>query len=95
MNVTLSNLRSSAGDEVYDSADIVVSYGTTVETYRQVQIASLTSASSPLKNSGLVTVTRATPTAFPAAASGSYPLGYTSLQEGRRAGARLQRHKID
>jgi hypothetical protein len=77
MTVTLSNLQKSAGATSTDTADIVVSYGTTVETYRQVQIGSLASESSPLKNSGLVMITlTGTPTAFPPV--GTYPLGYSA-----------------
>jgi hypothetical protein len=81
MTVTLSNLQKSAGATSTDTADIVVSYGTTVETYRQVKLADLApvtppqKSKSPLQNSNLVTVTlNEAPTAFPA---GSYSLGYT------------------
>ena len=83
MTVGLSNIqRSTPPDGPLDTADIVISYGTTVETYRKVQIASLVPTSppkppAPLQNSNLVTVTLTdAPTAYPAA--GSHPLGYTS-----------------
>jgi uncharacterized protein len=64
-----------------DTADIVVSYGTTAETYRQVQITNLVTRLQP---SNLVTVTLTdTPTAYPAA--GRYPLDYSHLSAGQIA----------
>jgi phage tail sheath protein FI len=77
MQVVISNLRSSVQSTTaepsppLDTADIVITYGTTVETYRKVTIASLQTTSdlangSPvpagaaapaLQNSSLVTVT--------------------------------------
>jgi uncharacterized protein len=64
------------------TADIVISYGTTVETYRQVQISSLAPTApplppAPLQNSGLVAVSLSDPppTEFPQAGS-PYSLVY-------------------
>jgi uncharacterized protein len=98
MTVAISNLRSSerstASDPSppLDTADIVISYGTTVETYRTVTIANLQTtsdlnsnvpvpagAAAPmLQSSGLVKVTLSDPppTAFPSA--GSFTLGYAT-----------------
>jgi len=69
MQVTLSNFQSStpstppSSTDPLDIADIVVSYGTTVETYRKVKIGNVGTA---LQNSGLVTVTvsATAPTAY-------------------------------
>jgi phage tail sheath protein FI len=81
MAVALSNPQSSAADGPKDTADIVISYGTTVETYRKVQIATLAAT---LQNSSLVTVAvSAPPTAYPP--PGSTPLDYTSLANGQIA----------
>jgi phage tail sheath protein FI len=66
---------------VNGTADVVISYATTVETYRKVPIANLVST---LQNSGLVNVTQSEqPTAYPAA--GSYALGYGTLEQGQIA----------
>src|SRR5580704_12519556 len=66
---------------VNDAADIVISYATTVETYRKVQIANLVST---LQISGLVKATvSGPPTAYPG--TGSYPLSYDSLAPGQIA----------
>ncbi len=65
MQVAISNVQGA-------TADIVISYGSTVETYRKVSISSLapTSASpSPLQNSALVTVSVSNPTGFPTSGS--------------------------
>ena len=81
MAVALSNLQSSASGGPKDTADIVISYGTTVETHRKVQIATLAAT---LQNSSLVSVAvSAPPTAYPPA--GSTPLDYTSLANGQIA----------
>ena len=65
MQVAFSNVKNSTADapsptpsDPGDMADIVITYGTTVETYRKVQIANLVTA---LQNSSLVTVTLLTP----------------------------------
>jgi uncharacterized protein len=76
MHVAISNVRTTAGSD--DTADIVISYGSTVETYRKVTIGSLASpATSPLRNSGLVSVALSAPapTAFPTSGS-PFSLGY-------------------
>ena len=89
MTVAVSNLQSSTQNGPTDTADIVISYGTTVETYRKTKIASLVPTSppnppAPLQNSGLVTVTLTdTPTAYQQ--TGSSPLGYGSLGQGQIA----------
>jgi uncharacterized protein len=98
MNVAISNLQSSVRPSSaepsppLDTADIVISYGTTVETYRKVTLANLqttsdlnsgvpvpSGAAAPmLQNSRLATVTLSDPppTAFPPA--GSFSLAYPS-----------------
>jgi uncharacterized protein len=79
MAVALSNLQGPAPDAPKDTADIVISYGTTVETHRKVQIAQLAST---VHGSSLVTVTvTGTPTAYLAA--GSTPLDYSHLAQGQ------------
>jgi phage tail sheath protein FI len=81
LTVAFSNIRSSSAATPNDTADIIITYATTVETHRKVQIADLVST---LQNSGLVTLTVSDkPTAYPPA--GSYPLGYTSLADGQIA----------
>jgi phage tail sheath protein FI len=86
MTVALSINQSPTQNGPTDTADIVISYGTTVETYRKIQIASLVPTSppkppAPLQNSSLVTVTLTDqPTAYQQA--GSNPLGYGSLAGG-------------
>ena len=74
MNVAISNLQKKNVDN--DTADIVISYGTTVETYRKVVITDLVTA---LQNSNLVTVQLSTtaPTAYPTSGS-PFSLGYSS-----------------
>ena len=71
MQAAISNVRSSTTSNPNDTADVVISYGTTVETYRKVNVANLQttsdlengipvpSGSAPpmLQNSGLVKVT--------------------------------------
>jgi phage tail sheath protein FI len=69
MTVLISNVSTSA-----ETADIVIFYGTTVETYRQVSIAMLETT---LQNSNLVQVSVAPGATYPA--QGSYPLGYGNL----------------
>jgi uncharacterized protein len=69
MNVAISNLQNSSPSTSDDTADIVITYGMTVETYRKVAITSL-AATSPLQNSNLVTVTvSGTPTSYPSTGS--------------------------
>jgi uncharacterized protein len=81
MAVAVSNLQSSSSGVTNDTADIVISYGTTVETYRKVKIANLTST---LQGSMLVTVTsQGAPTAYNP--PGSTPLGYSQLAAGQVA----------
>ncbi len=82
MQVVISNLQSSTPSNPNDTADIVISYGSTVETYRKVKIASLAPTSAPqppapLQNSGLVTVSLSepAPTEYPSAGS-PYSLVY-------------------
>jgi phage tail sheath protein FI len=69
MQVAISNLQSSNA-----MADIVISYGTTVETYRQVPIAGVAAA---LQASRLVSVAVSSPppTAYPTTGS-PFSLGY-------------------
>jgi phage tail sheath protein FI len=68
MQVALSNLQTTSVTD--DTADIVITYGTQVETYRKVVIGTLISR---LAGSALVTVTSptSTPTSYPM--SGSPP----------------------
>jgi uncharacterized protein len=84
MQVVFSNIQNSTPSNVNDIADIVISYGTTVETYRKVQIHDLMTA---LSSSNLVTVTLSSPppTAYPGA--GTHSLGYGSLPAGAVAPA--------
>ena len=72
MQVAISNVKQTVAAD--DTADIVISYGTTVETYRTVQIGNLVNA---LAASSLVTVTLPdpAPTAFPVSGS-PFSLGY-------------------
>lgn len=79
MTVVISNLQKSSADD--DTADVVVKYGSTAETYRQVQIANLVTRLQP---SNLVTVTvPESVTAYLAA--GSSPLTYGTLGAGQIA----------
>lgn len=68
MQVAIGNLQTTSVTD--DTADIVITYGTQVETYRKVVIGDLTNR---LASSGLATVTppTSTPTSYPA--SGSPP----------------------
>ncbi len=86
MQITLSNFQASAPTvppapaAPLDMADIVISYGSTAETYRKVTLASLATV---LANSSLVSVafTDPAPTAYVASAmpsSATYSLGYTT-----------------
>lgn len=78
MTVQISNLQQSTHGGAYDIADIVISYGSTVETYRKVNIANVTTA---LANSNLVTVSfpGAPPTEY---SSTSTPPALASLDYG-------------
>ena len=90
MAVALSNLQSSAAGGPKDTADIVISYGTTVETYRKVQIATL---AAKLQNSSLVTVTvTGTPDGLPAGRKHPARL-QLSRQRADRATGGLHRHQ--
>jgi len=77
MQVAISNVQKTDADD--DTADIVVSYGSVVETYRKVLIGNLGSA---LASSGLVSVTMSdpAPTAYPTTGS-PFSLGYSSAPE--------------
>jgi phage tail sheath protein FI len=86
MQVAVSNLKASnaASPTVLDTADLVTSYGTTVETYRKVLIGNLVSA---LANSSLVHVqlSSTAPTEYAATNSPfsvSVDYGSTPPQEG-------------
>ncbi len=74
MQVAISNVQQTVNP--YDTADIVLSYGTNVETYRKVQVTGLVTA---LQNSNLVTVTLSAtaPTQYPTTGS-PFSLAYTS-----------------
>jgi uncharacterized protein len=77
MTVVISNLQTSSVDN--DTADVVVKYGTTAETYRQVKITNLVTTLQP---SSLVSVTLPdTVTAYQA--TGSSPLTYATLGAGQ------------
>ncbi len=70
MQVAISNVQPPSAENI---ADIVVSYGSRVETYRQVPLASLTEA---LAGSSLVSVeVTSTPTQYPTTGS-PFSLGY-------------------
>ena len=75
MQVAISNLQKT--NVADDTADIVISYGTTVETYRKVLITNIATA---LQSSSLVTVSVSdpAPTAFPTSGS-PFSLGYGAL----------------
>jgi uncharacterized protein len=73
MQIAISNVQET--NNTGDTADIVISYGTTVETYRKVQISSLVAT---LQGSSLVTVAEGgAPTAYPTSGS-PFSLGYGS-----------------
>ena len=72
---SISNGPSSTPSDPGDMADIIISYGTTVETYRRVQIANLATA---LQASNLVAVTLPTPLPVTYPAAGTYSLVYES-----------------
>lgn len=77
MQVVFSNLKSSTTmSNANDIADIIISYGTTVETYRKVQITTLMAT---LSSSNLVTVTMSSPPPSAYPPMGTYSLGYGSL----------------
>ena len=89
MQVAISNLRQTVSSN--DTADIVVSYGTTVETYRKVVITDIVTA---LQGSNLVTVTlSATPPAEYPTTTSPLSLGYGVTARGgvdRHQPARLR-----
>jgi uncharacterized protein len=66
MQLAISNLQKTTASN--DTADIVISYGTTVETYRRIQIANIVTA---LQGSTLVSVQagKTAPTAYPTTGS--------------------------
>jgi uncharacterized protein len=74
MQVAISNVQQTNSPD--DTADIVISYGTTVETYRKVQISNLAAS---LQGSNLVTVTPPSQqgAAYPTTGS-PFPLGYAA-----------------
>ncbi len=83
MQVTLSNFQASAPAAPLDTADVVISYGSTVETYRKVVIGSIGQA---LQNSSLVSVSvpSPSPTAYVSSASpasATHSLGYSVAPE--------------
>jgi phage tail sheath protein FI len=80
MQVAVSNLQNSTPSNIHDVADIVISYGSTVETYRKVQIVNIVTA---LKDSKLVTVGLPS---LPASAytAGTFSLGYGSTPPAQR-----------
>jgi phage tail sheath protein FI len=105
MQVTLSNFQSSdptASPPPLDTADIVISYGTTAETYRKVTIVNTTTApqnyiTTALQNSNLVSVqlSSTAPTAYvpsptpptpPPSSAGPYSLGYSGSAVAPQAG---------
>jgi len=77
MQVAISNVQTTTVDD--DTADIVISYGTVVETYRKVVIKNVAAA---LQNSALVSValTSTPPTAYPTTGS-PFSLGYATAPE--------------
>lgn len=81
MQVTFSNVKNAPGEpsptlsDPGDMADIVITYGTTVETYRRVQLANLVTA---LQNSNLISVTLPTPAPVTYPGGGSFSLAYAS-----------------
>jgi phage tail sheath protein FI len=78
MSVALSNLQTSPNGISNDTADIVISYGTTVETHRKVLIGKIADT---LKDSSLVEVAlKGPPTAYSKA--GSATLDYSALDKG-------------
>src|SRR6185437_10638716 len=82
MQVAISNVKQTSSPD--DTADIVVSYGSTVETYRKVQIGALETT---LAGSSLVTAALSSPppTGFPGTGS-PFSLGYGSGDEPPAAG---------
>ncbi len=73
MQVAISNVRETTSQN--DTADIVISYGTTVETYRKVQLADLVTA---LQGSSLVTVALPSPPSGYPTTGSPFSLGYGS-----------------
>ncbi len=77
MQIVFSNIKSSTTvSNANDIADIIISYGTTVETYRKVQITNLMTT---LSSSNLVTIALSSPPPSAYPPMGTYPLGYGSL----------------
>jgi len=76
MTVVISNPQQTSVDN--DTADVVVKYGSTAETYRQVQIANLVTRLQP---SNLVSVM--VPGTVTAYVAGSSPLTYGTLAAGQ------------
>jgi phage tail sheath protein FI len=73
MTVAISNLQQTAGT-VGDTADIVISYGSAVETYRKVVLTSLPAT---LANSSLVSATVASGTKkYPSVSGSPFSFGY-------------------
>jgi uncharacterized protein len=76
MQVAISNVRQTTNPG--DTADLVISYGTTVETYRKVQLAALATT---LQGSNLVTAALSSP------APGAYPPGGSPFTLGYATGS--------
>jgi phage tail sheath protein FI len=77
MQVVFSNIKSSTTvSNVNDIADIIISYGTTVETHRSIPITTLLTT---LNSSNLVTVTLSSPPPSAYPPMGTYPLAYAGL----------------
>lgn len=79
MNIAFTNVQSSTPDATNDTADIVITYGSVVETYRKVLVTNVGTA---LQNSNLVGVSiqtppPATPAQFPVT-GGPFSLTYPS-----------------
>ena len=73
MQVAISNVQQTSSLD--DTADLVISYGTTVETYRKIQIGNLATT---LAGSNLVTVALPSlPSGYPTTGS-PFSLGYSS-----------------
>ena len=76
MTVTISNIQSSTPSSSNDVADIVITYGTTVETYRKVKVSNLASA---LQASILVSVAvSGPPTGYPASGVNKADVAYAT-----------------
>jgi phage tail sheath protein FI len=75
MQVAISNVQTTNAD--YDTADIVISYAATVETYRRVLIGNIATALQQNSNLVTVQVSSPAPTQYPQAGS-PFSLGYPS-----------------